>query len=544
MYSSPSNETKAARPRTRGFFLLALAAVALVELVSLYLLFGMRVHQGGTGKIDASQIVKYAYYFSLFALLAFALVSWPKRKELYEKWSAAAAGRNWRQWLGANVAVFAAMLPATLGFAIFPTSGVLKQALFASLCGGGALMLLALLLSAAPLAFWRRTAASHRFEILLALGGAAFVSLFAIVSQQSWSILAAATINLTAGILHFYEMDVHVDAAQRILGVGDYGVIIDPACSGYEGIGLVVGFVGLYLAAFRKQLRFPNALLLLPIGIVVIWLLNAVRLAALISIGAHWSPEIASHSFHSQAGWIVFLAVAISIMFIAHGSSFFRQAAWRPTQNSDPNLQVAIAFILPLAAVMAAHILASAFSTGSHWLYVFEVAAAALVFWLFRKIYLRLIERVSVISVAAGLIVGVAWIATDPALGHPSALDAWVGKLAPVTAAGWIGLRIIGSVIVTPVVEELAFRGYLHRALISRRFEAAAPGQFSLLAFVVTTILFGAMHSRWLSAGLAGAVYASTLYRTNRIADPIAAHMASNVVVAGWAIAVQQYALL
>jgi membrane protease YdiL (CAAX protease family) len=46
------------------------------------------------------------------------------------------------------------------------------------------------------------------------------------------------------------------------------------------------------------------------------------------------------------------------------------------------------------------------------------------------------------------------------------------------------------------------------------------------------------------AAALAGAVYAVLLYRTNKLSDPIAAHMASNAVIVFWAIAAQQWSLL
>jgi len=43
---------------------------------------------------------------------------------------------------------------------------------------------------------------------------------------------------------------------------------------------------------------------------------------------------------------------------------------------------------------------------------------------------------------------------------------------------------------------------------------------------------------------LAGAVYAVTMYRTNRLSDPIAAHMSSNAVIAIWAVAAAEWSLL
>src|SRR5262245_44879851 len=106
-------------------------------------------------------------------------------------------------------------------------------------------------------------------------------------------------------------------APSRLLGAGDFRVVIDAPCSGYEGVGLVIAMLGFYMFAFRRDLRFPIVLALLPIGAAAIWLLNTVRLALLISIGAHVSPDIALGGFHSQAGWVLFLSVTIGFMAIA-----------------------------------------------------------------------------------------------------------------------------------------------------------------------------------------------------------------------------------
>jgi CAAX prenyl protease-like protein len=94
------------------------------------------------------------------------------------------------------------------------------------------------------------------------------------------------------------------------------------------------------------------------------------------------------------------------------------------------------------------------------------------------------------------------------------------------------------------MAEELAFRGYLQRVLISRNFSRVAPGQFSWLSFVMTSALFGLLHERWLAGALAGALYSCLTYRTNRLSDAIAAHVTTNAVILIWAIAAGQLSLL
>src|SRR2546425_434021 len=59
----------------------------------------------------------------------------------------------------------------------------------------------------------------------------------------------------------------------------------------------------------------------------------------------------------------------------------------------------------------------------------------------------------------------------------------------------------------------VAFRGYLIRKLVSPAFETVRPGHFTWLSFVASSLLFGALHGRWLAGTLAGMAYAAALYR-------------------------------
>jgi exosortase E/protease (VPEID-CTERM system) len=154
-------------------------------------------------------------------------------------------------------------------------------------------------------------------------------------------------------------------------------------------------------------------------------------------------------------------------------------------------------------------------------------------------------RRVSAVSVGLGALVGVLWIVTAPADGERAAeLGGWLATLSAPALAFWLAVRVAGTAVLVPIAEELAFRGYLHRKLVSAHFETVAPGQFTWLAFLVSSAAFGLVHDRWLAGALAGAVFALAMYRTGRHSDPIAAHMAANAVIAAWAIAAGAWHLL
>jgi CAAX prenyl protease-like protein len=83
-----------------------------------------------------------------------------------------------------------------------------------------------------------------------------------------------------------------------------------------------------------------------------------------------------------------------------------------------------------------------------------------------------------------------------------------------------------------PLAEELAFRAYLIRKLIANDFENVALGQFSWFSFLLTSVLFGLLHERWLAGTLAGMGYALALYRRGQIGDAVIAHMTTNALIA------------
>ena len=107
----------------------------------------------------------------------------------------------------------------------------------------------------------------------------------------------------------------------------------------------------------------------------------------------------------------------------------------------------------------------------------------------------------------------------------------------------WLVARVVGAVVTVPIAEELAFRGYLHRRLIDADFERVSLSTFTWLAFVVSSLLFGVMHGRWLAGTLAGMAYALLLYRRGELGDAISAHAITNAMIAAYVLATGHWLL-
>jgi exosortase E/protease (VPEID-CTERM system) len=334
--------------------------------------------------------------------------------------------------------------------------------------------------------------------------------------------------------------DVHL----RAVGLPGFVVEVSNVCSGFEGIGLMVAFLGGYILLYRKELRFPHVLLLLPMGIAAVWLANVARIVALILIGGFLSPSVAMGGFHSKAGWLFFCVIALGFIALSRGSSWFAvptpqdaatddeddaavAAEPEPVDASDnPTLPM----LLPLLTLIAAALVTGLMTAGFDRLYGARIVAAAAVLFIFRRSYRELGWGLGWHAVAIGAGVFVLWIGLVPRSGEspiPGALEAMSG----VEATSWVLFRVLGSALVVPMVEELAFRGYLLRRLQNRDFTQVPPDGFGALSLLTSSLAFGFLHSHWIAGTLAGAAYALAQRRRGRIADAVVAHAVTNGLI-------------
>jgi CAAX protease family protein len=142
-------------------------------------------------------------------------------------------------------------------------------------------------------------------------------------------------------------------------------------------------------------------------------------------------------------------------------------------------------------------------------------------------------------DVAFGVAIAVLWVAPYllfAGLPRGEAFDP--DTLGPDRRALWIALRVVGFVLVSPLVEELFVRSFLHRAAEGwpdwREFARFRIGRFQQRAFTVTVLWFTASHLpwEWWVAAPTGALFNLWLYRRGRLANVWLAHAITNGVIA------------
>ena len=352
-------------------------------------------------------------------------------------------------------------------------------------------------------------------------------------TTQLWESLAGTTLNLAGWMLVLAARNVSCNPATMTISVDGFGVQVLPECSGLEGIGLVVAFLSGYLWWFRASMRWPRSYLLLPLGAGVIYLLNAVRIAALVLIGAWASPEVALGSFHSQAGWLAFLGVSLGLVASSRRSSFFALDPSDEVRGTTGSSNPSVSFLGPFLAVLATSMVTGAFASGFDPLYGLRALAGGLALWYFRRDFAGLLGGVSWAGVAVGVVAFGLWVALEPASSTAGrSLASTVQGLPGGRSWAWIALRIVGSVAVVPLVEELAFRGYLTRRLVSVDFQSVSLGRLSWAGLLITSAAFGLLHGRWVAGMLVGVLYGLAVARRGRLGDAVLAHAVTNGLIA------------
>jgi len=358
--------------------------------------------------------------------------------------------------------------------------------------------------------------------------------------NAAWVPLSRLTFASVESVLRLVVSGVVADPKASIIGTQRFQVNLTRGCSGIEGIGLMLVFSILWLWFFRKESRFPQALLLIPAGLLLAWLMNTVRIAMLILIGNAGSPDVAVHGFHSEAGWIAFNLLALGFALSVQRWSWVRVTEAGQPLEDKPVENLTAAYLMPFLAILAAAMISRAASGGFEWLYPLRFFAAAAALWVFRSKYTSLDWHFGWLAPTAGATVFVMWLALESLSGAhvDNGIASGLASWPPFARVAWLAIRVLAAVVTVPIAEELAFRGYLIRRLISSRFESIDPRTWTYFSVLASSVAFGLMHGdRWLAGIAAGILYAAVFLARGRIGDAVVAHATTNALLAIWVLA-------
>ena len=424
----------------------------------------------------------------------------------------------------------AALTTHFIALVLFAALGLSGGPFPVAFAASGALFLLSWLFCVLPPRFWLGWFRSNPG----ALAAGACVGLagsFAAAAAGHWRLLSYWTLRIVERLLPLFGQSVVSDPATLEVGTPRFRLVLTGACSGIEGIGLVSVFLIAYLWGCRRDLRFPAAFLLVPIGIVTVWLANALRVTAMILIGGI-NRAVATEGFHSMAGWLSLNFVALGLVLVSRRARVFT----RIDADDEPlDANPAGAYLLPLFSILLVAFITRLAFDGIDRLYPLRVVAGGAVLFAFRSELGRFQWRPSWWAMSIGVLTFISWMGIvylQGGIHGDRAFENGLARLSAGAAAIWLIFRVIGAIATVPLAEELAFRGYVLRKLISSDFRSVAFDRFTWLSFLGSSVLFGILHGRWIAGVVAGMLFALAARRRGRFSDAVCAHAVANALIA------------
>ena len=140
------------------------------------------------------------------------------------------------------------------------------------------------------------------------------------------------------------------------------------------------------------------------------------------------------------------------------------------------------------------------------------------------------------LSVTGGLAVAALWIVLDGRYpGLPMVRTGFdPSTLPPGFRAVFLPIRLFGLVVLIPVIEELFWRSFLLRWIISTAFQRVPVGTVTLPAAAVTSALFALAHPEWLPALITGFFWAWLLHRTRSLTCCLVSHAMANLALGAY----------
>ncbi|UWQ81920.1 exosortase E/protease, VPEID-CTERM system (plasmid) [Leisingera sp. S132] len=522
--------------------LFILLAVVMAEAVALRLL------TFETSQFDCRNVSAYALCRSMRALplcvlfmgTAVVLMSLarPRLWQSYMRLAEAAAG--WRLVPAAMHLLGAALVLAPLVWLPLPDLEAQFLRVVPVFLSGAVLAFSGTALWLLPLRAWTQWFSGNGAFLPLAAAGFFLLPLVVEVIGLFWGENRVLTWLTFQGVSFAFDvigLESFSMPSELIIGLEGFTVYIAAGCSGAEGMALVMVFMGLYALVARQTLRMgPYWMMLFPVAVALSWVLNIVRISGLIWLGANVSPQLAVDGFHSYAGWLAFSVLALGILMAAHNMPLFRAAA--PAGARAPGTAWAadplFARFVPFILFMMSGTLTPLFWENPADGYPLRVAFMVLGLGLFRPALKAFRWRAGPADWATGCAVAALWLWTAP---EAAAAASAAGAPDPV----WILCRLLGTVLLVPVIEELFFRAYVLERIAGR--PGAAPWRV-LAGLAVSSLLFAALHDRWLAGALAGLAFGLLYLRTRHPGGAVQAHMLANALIAAAAVASGDFGLI
>ena len=181
--------------------------------------------------------------------------------------------------------------------------------------------------------------------------------------------------------------------------------------------------------------------------------------------------------------------------------------------------------------------------------YTLKVVAVAALVWVCRGILRDLSPRPTAagvaLSIGLGLAVMAVWVGLDgrypelTILGKRTAFDP--AAMKPAARRAFLSVRMLGLVVLVPLIEELFYRSFLMRWMVDPDYTRVPIGRVTPLGLGVTTAVFGFSHPEWLPAVLTGLAWGWLVARTRSVSACVLSHAVANLALGVYVLATGQW---
>ena len=207
----------------------------------------------------------------------------------------------------------------------------------------------------------------------------------------------------------------------------------------------------------------------------------------------------------------------------------------------------ALARVLPMMVVLILTFFQGKFGGESqYWMYLIKTLAGVWLVWLIWPLVREMRWQFSLEAVVCGVIVFGAWVFLDPFYpkfgmdaGNSWNLSPENGDFLgdPVMRWFYASIRIVGSTLMIPMVEEVFYRSFLYRYIHTQEWHSMSLSRFAWKPFLIGSVLFGMTHgAQWLAGILCGMMFQLLVIRRGKLGDSITAHAVANLLLGIWVV--------
>ena len=138
-----------------------------------------------------------------------------------------------------------------------------------------------------------------------------------VLLENTWYYFSSVILYSLSSILPIFSDAVSVDTSQLMIGMENFKVNVGATCS---GIYSIMTFAFLYVASItmikkKNQINWTKGIFGFLLGIVALFILNIIRIAIIIAVGAFYSPELAIDLFHEYLSAIFLIALFLGYLY-------------------------------------------------------------------------------------------------------------------------------------------------------------------------------------------------------------------------------------